>query len=100
MWAGKLRAASSRAVGILPEPRGSVLGTRAARFGEVPHGTRVRILGIARELDRTITSPVDERPCLAFRLVVEEPGWRPVLERTGCTSFLVQDGDVAVRIDA
>lgn len=99
MWARKLRAASSRAAGILPEPRGSVLGTRAARFEELPHGTRVRIIGIARELDRTISSPVEERPCLAFRLVVEEPGWRPVLERTGCTSFLVQDGEVAVRID-
>jgi hypothetical protein len=76
-----------------------VVGTRAASFDRVPHGTRVRIIGIARELDRTITSPVDERPCLAFRLVVEEPGWRLVLERTGCTSFLVQDGGVAVRID-
>ena len=99
MWARKLRAASSRAAGVLPAPRGSVLGTRAARIDRLPHGTRVRIIGVARELVRTIVSPVDERPCLAFRLVVEEPGWRPVLERTGCTSFLVQDGDVAVRID-
>jgi hypothetical protein len=99
MWPRKLRAASSRAAGVLPEPRGSVLGTRAAHFEDVPQGTRVRIIGIARELDRMLISPVDERPCLAFRLVVEEPGWRLVLERTGCTSFLVQDGDVAVRIE-
>lgn len=99
MSARKLRAAPSRAAEALPEPRGSVLGTRAARFNQVPHGTRVRIIGVARELDRTITSPVEERVCLAFRLVVEEPGWRLVFERTACTSFLVQDGDVAVRID-
>lgn len=77
---------------------GRALGTRAARFGDVPKGTRVRIYGNAREAGGLLTSPLLERACLAYRLVVEEPGWHPVLERAACAPFLVQDGDVPVSV--
>jgi hypothetical protein len=76
-----------------------VLGTRAARFAEVPNGTRLRIGGVARELDPMLTSPVAGCACVAFRLVIEEPGWHPVLDRARCVRFLVVDGDVAVRVE-
>ena len=99
MWARRLREALSRAAGVLPEPRGSVVWTRATRFSEVARGTRVHIAGIARELDRPLTSPVTQRPCLAYRLVVEKPGSRPALDVVGCGPFFLQDGDVMVRVD-
>ena len=98
MWGRGFRAASNRAAGVLPEPRGSIIGTRAARFGGLPNGTRVRIRGVAEARDPALISPVMERPCVAYRLVVEEPGWRPVLERTGCAPFFVQDGEVTVAV--
>ena len=77
---------------------GRALGARAARLTEVPNGTRVRLYGVARAPDAPLTSPVLERPCVAYRLVVDEPAWRQVLERSDCTPFVVQDGDIAVRV--
>jgi hypothetical protein len=76
-----------------------VIGTRAARFAEVPNGTRLRIDGVARELDPMLTSPVAGCACVAFRLVIEEPGWHPVLERARSVRFLVVDGGVGVRVE-
>ena len=81
-----------------PDTGGRALGTRAARFGDVPTGTRVRIYGTAREAGALSTSPLLQHACVAYRLVVEEPGWHPVLERAACAPFLVQDGDVAVSV--
>jgi len=45
-----------------------------------------------------LTSPLLERSCVAYRLVVEEPGWHPVLDRAACAPFLVQDGDITVSV--
>ena len=81
-----------------PDAAGRALGTRAARFGDVPNGTRVRIYGTAREGGALLSSPLLNRVCVAYRLVVEEPGWHSVLERSACAPFLVQDGDVPVSV--
>ncbi|HEY8924184.1 MAG TPA: hypothetical protein VIU64_07365 [Polyangia bacterium] len=45
-----------------------------------------------------MTSPLLERACVAYRLVIEEPGWHPVLERAACAPFLVQDGEITVSV--
>jgi len=64
----------------------------------MPNGTRVRIYGTARDGGVLLTSPLLARGCVAYRLVVEEPGWHPVLERAACAPFLVQDGEVTVSV--
>ncbi len=75
-----------------------VLTTTASQLGAVPPGRRVRLTGVAGELGPLMTSPIGGRPCLAFRLLVEEPGWRPVLEHSACTRFLLVDQGIPVSI--
>lgn len=103
MWHRRSRAASlgggAGAALAAPSDAGArVLGTRAARFGEVPNGTRVRIYGIAGEAAGLLASPIMERACVAYRLVVEEPGWHTVLDQAAGVPFVVQDGDVSVGV--
>lgn len=82
----------------VPSLGARAVGTRAAHFADLPNGTRVRIHGSAREGGALVTSPLLRRACVAYRLVIEEPGWHPVLERAACAPFLVQDGDVVVSV--
>jgi len=80
-------------------PAGRALGVRAARLSSIPNGTRVRLYAVARGADRLLTSPVMQQPCIAYRLVIEEPGWRKVHDSAACTPFfLAQDGEVVVRV--
>ena len=75
------------------------LGVRVARLSSVPNGTRVRTYAVARGAARFLMSPVMRRPCIAYRLVVEEPGWHKVLDSAACApSFLAQDGPVVVSV--
>jgi len=54
---------------------------------------------VARGADHLLTSPVMQQPCIAYRLVVEEPGWRKVHESADCAPFfLAQDGEVMISV--
>ena len=99
MWGRKSPvAASGQAVGDGSNALERPLGIRAAHLTEIPRGTRVRIYALARGVDAPLTSPVAQRACIAYRLVVDEPAWRQVLERAACTPFVVQDGGIMVRV--
>lgn len=75
------------------------LGVRGARLSSIPNGTRVRLYAVARGADRFLTSPVMQQACIAYRLVVEEPGWHKVHDSADCASFfLAQDGDVVISV--
>jgi hypothetical protein len=73
--------------------------TSAAALGQVEPGARVRISGIAVELDPPLATPVAAQPCIGYRLVVEEPAWRTVIDRRACARFLLVDAGVSVLID-
>lgn len=75
------------------------LGVRAARLSSIPNGTRVRTYAVAQGAERLLTSPIMQQPCIAYRLVVEEPGWRKVLDSAACAPlFLAQDGPVVISV--
>jgi len=59
----------------------------------------VRLSGVASAGRELVTAPVSGQRCVAFRLLVEEPGWRPVLERSACTPFVLVDGGVSVAVE-
>jgi hypothetical protein len=97
LWGRRSGGASARrAEGASLAAR--ALGVRAARLSTIPNGTRVRLYGVARAAERLLLSPVMERPCIAYRLVVEEPGWRQVLESAEGTPFLLQDEGIVVSV--
>jgi hypothetical protein len=79
--------------------RERVLVTTAAQLGDVRAGERVRITGVARALDHLTSAPIGGQPCIAFRLLVEAPAWRRVLERSDCVRFLLVDADSAVVVE-
>lgn len=61
-------------------------------------GRPTRIVGVAEAIGPLLTTPVDPRPCIGFRLVVERrsdrssnAAWVPVLVQEDCRSFSVQD---------
>lgn len=59
----------------------------------------MRTYAVARGAERFLTSPVMQRPCIAYRLVVERPGWHKVLDTAACTPFfLAQDGPVVISV--
>jgi len=74
------------------------LGVRAVRLSSIPNGTRVRLYATARAAHQVLRSPVTEQPCLAYRLVIERPGWHKVLDRSDCTPFLAQDGEIVISV--
>ena len=75
------------------------LGVRAAGLSSIPNGTRVRLYATARAGAGVLRSPVTEQACLAYRLVIERPGWHKVLDRSDCTpSFLAQDGELVISV--
>ena len=85
----------------VPWPREAVIELSGPRLGEIASGTPVRITGIARPPDggTQLISPVEQRACIGYRLVVEEPGWSRVVDRGACAPFLLNsDGvDLLVR---
>jgi hypothetical protein len=93
-----VKKAAQPSQAALPLSRDRVLEVGIARLGQIPTGTAVRITGTVRPLDGLLTSPVEQRPCIAYRLVVDEPGWRQVLDCSGCASFLVVSGGASVMV--
>jgi len=54
---------------------------------------------VARSADQLLTSPVMQQACLAYRLVVEEPGWRKVHDSADCAPFfLAQDAEIIISV--
>jgi len=39
-----------------------------------------------------------DQACLAYRLVIERPGWHKVLDRSDCAPFLAQDGEIVISV--
>jgi hypothetical protein len=76
-----------------------VMETTASRVADVRRGQRLRVSGTAGELDQTLTSPIGGQRCIAYRLMVDEPGKEPVLEHCACARFLLIDGDISVVVE-
>jgi hypothetical protein len=74
------------------------LGVRASRLSSIPNGTRVRLYAVARAAAQTLRSPVLHQPCLAYRVVVERPGWHKLLDRADCIPFLAEDGEIVISV--
>jgi len=82
----------------LSVPGERALGVRASRLSSIPNGTRVRLYATARPAGPLLRSPVMEQACLAYRLVIERPGWHKVLDRSDCAPFLAQDGEIVISV--
>jgi len=64
-------------------------------IARVEDGARVRVTGIVAAYRETTTAPVSGRPCIGFRLVVDQTtnaGPEPVLVREQCDAFWIADG--------
>jgi len=84
--------------------RRALAAAREVRLADVKDGDRPRVTGVARALRHSLTSPVGRRPCIGFRMVIEErsPGdndWRVVLERSACIPFGLEDGSAQAVIE-
>jgi hypothetical protein len=64
-------------------------------IGEIEDGARVRVTGIVAAHRETTTAPISGRPCIGYRLVVDQTtnaGPEPVLVREQCDPFWISDG--------
>jgi hypothetical protein len=67
----------------------------ATAIADVEDGARVRVTGIVSAHREPTTAPVSGRPCIGFRLVVDQTtnaGSEPVLIREHCDAFWIADG--------
>jgi hypothetical protein len=78
--------------------RRALEGVRDARIRELTAGTWSRVTGRVASLQALQPSPVDQRSCIGFRLVVEtairgDPsnGFRQILTRESCQAFSIAD---------
>lgn len=78
--------------------RRAVEGVRDTPIRDLVDGASARVTGTVAPLHALQPSPVDQRPCIAFRLVVEtairgDPsnGFGHVLTRENCHSFSITD---------
>ncbi len=68
---------------------------RTTPIAAVADGARVRVTGIVSPQREVTTAPVSGRPCVGYRLVVDQTtnaGPEPVLVREHCDSFWIADG--------
>jgi hypothetical protein len=78
----------------------------AAKLADVKNGALARVTGIARGLAQTVTSPIGQRSCIGFHVVIEEKSagaagndWNTLVVRTDCRSFGLIDGDVEAAVE-
>jgi hypothetical protein len=72
-----------------------------SRLADLRDGDRARVIGIARATDQQMTtSPIGQRSCIGFHVVVEEKNaghaganWHTLLVRSHCLPFGLVDGD-------
>jgi hypothetical protein len=79
--------------------RDQVFETSVSQVALRAPGERLRITGVAAELDGQLRAPIAGTPCLGFRLAIEAAAWRSVLERTECVRFRLTDGEASVIVE-
>ena len=88
-------ALTGYAIGWWFEPRRrarrALTRVQEARLADLRDGDRARVTGIARATDETTTSPIGQRSCIGFHVVVEEKtsggagaNWHTLLVRSHC----------------
>jgi len=103
-------ALTGYAIGWWFEPRRrarrALTRVQEARLADLRDGDRARVTGIARATDETTTSPIGQRSCIGFHVVVEEKtsggagaNWHTLLVRSHCLPFGLVDGDAEAVVE-
>lgn len=76
------------------------------KLSELRDGERARVTGIARATLETTTSPIGQRSCIGFHVVVEEKAssgaganWHTLLVRSHCLPFGLVDGEAEAVVE-
>ena len=76
---------------------------RLARIVPIAHlkdGRWVMVTGVVGAVEPPMTSPLNQRPCIGFRLLVSQiPGDPPVLKEEECAAFSLEDDTGKVAVD-
>ena len=80
-------------------------GSRAVRIVDAPEGATVKISGQVRLGERTLTSPVGQRPCAVYQVLVEElrrggknSQWVTIVDDREVVEFFLEDGSGRARV--
>ena len=80
--------------------RRALTRVQETKLCELRDGERARVTGIARASDETTTSPIGQRSCIGFHVVVEEKAssgagsnWHTLLVLSHCLPFGLVDGE-------
>jgi hypothetical protein len=103
-------ALTGYAIGWWFEPkrraRRALTRIQEARLADLRDGDRLRVTGIARARVETTTSPIGQRSCIGFHVVVEEKtssgagaNWHTLLVRSHCLPFGLVDGDAEAVVE-
>lgn len=83
------------------------------RINETPiaalvDGEHAHVIGVAKKLNETLVSPIEQKVCLGFRSIIEQRThptgqligeWSPVWSESRCVPFLLFDGKRAAVIE-
>lgn len=78
---------------------------KSVRIADAPEGSLVKISGQVKLGDRTLTSPIGQRPCAVFQVTVEElrssgksSSWVTLVDDRDFVEFHLEDGTGVARV--
>lgn len=85
--------------------RRALLSVPRTNVADAPEGQWVRLVGRVQTGDRVLRAPLSQRPCVAFRVLAEEPPNRdgkpvpPLIDHHESVAFAIEDASGIARIE-